>query len=331
MAATDPTAPNHPPFRDVVDHLPAALYVTDLEGAVVFYNHALVELTGSEPRLGSKQWPEQLAMFLPDGTPLPVASSAMGQAHRNQSAAGPMEILVQKLNSVRIPLLALAAPLRDPSGAISGTVNLLVDIANRKEAEAESRALLHQFVHNEKNEIQTIQSLLAGAQREADSAEAKEVLTDTARRVGAIAVAQSAIDRAAGVFEARVLIENLGRHLGQSFGAKLDLHTDASVASLPNRSALPLAIIVNELVALSVAHGHGDCNRAAVHVVLTGAGDGHLLTVSHDGAGTSPDAPKRRASGLGLVEGLARQLGGSVEVVSDHGTRYVVRFSNGAI
>ncbi len=305
------------------------MYVTDEEGAVVFYNRAVVDLTGSEPQLGIGDWPAQLALFLPDGTPLPYASTAMGLAQRDQSAAGPTEILLQRPDGVRIPLLALGAPLRDQSGAFSGMVNLFVDITNRKEAEAKSRTLLGQFIHREKNEIQTIQSLLAGAQREADSADAKEVLADIARRVGAIAAAQNAMDRAGGIFEAQVLMENLCRHLGQSFGARLDLHAEALAVSLPNRSALPLAIIVNELVMLSVKHGRGDRNRLSVRIALRGDDGQHVLMVSHNGAGAEPNVPKRRASGLGLVEGLARQLGGIVEVSASEGVRYVLRFGKG--
>ena len=170
-------------------------------------------------------------------------------------ATGPdgIEVLLQKADGVRTPIIAYADPIHCEDGSISGAVNLLVDISNRKEAEAKSRALLGQFIHREKNEIQTIQSLLTGAQREAQSAEAKEVLAHTVRRVGAIAAVQNVVDRIGGNYPAQGLLEVLCRHADQSFGRKLDIRAEPTALSLPNRPALPLAIIINELVANSVA------------------------------------------------------------------------------
>src|SRR5437588_11466195 len=106
-------------------------------------------------------------------------------------------------------------------------INLLVDITQRKESEHHSRALLDQLIHREKNEIQTIQSLLAGAEREAGSSEAKKLLADTLRRVGAVTAAQNAIGGQGGAtFAVQSLLEALCRNSTQSFGRKLDIAVD---------------------------------------------------------------------------------------------------------
>jgi len=303
-------------LSDVLESLPAAVFVTSLEGRVLVYNRAVVELTGHDP--GTNEWPAELALYLPDGTPLPHDSLAMD--------CGGTEALLQRADGARVSIIIHAAPMRRPDGSVSGTVNLLLDISNRKEAEAKSKALLGQFIHREKNEIQTIQSLLAGAQREAQSAEAKEVLADTARRVGAIAAAQNAIDRTGGNYSAQGLLESLCRHAGQSFGRLLDIRVEPTAASLPNRTALPLAIIINELVGNSAKHGRGERNRVAVRISLSTEDANYALMVQDDGPGFQHGAAKHRASGLGLVEGLARQLGGNLEITAERGARCVVRF-----
>lgn len=307
-------------LRDVLDSLPAAVFVTDAEGRVIFHNRAVVELTGHEP--GTNTWPAKLDLYLPDGTPLPYGSSDM--------ASGVTEVLLQKPDGARTSVIIHAASIRRAEGGVSGTVNLLVDISNRKEAEAKSTALLGQFIHREKNEIQTIQSLLAGAQREAHSAEAKEVLAGTVRRVGAIAAAKNVMDRAGGHYPAQTLLEALCRHANQSFGRKLDITAEpTAAASLPNRTALPLAIIINELVANSVKHGAGERDRVAVRIGLSSENGSCVLTVQDDGLGFQHGAAKHRASGLGLVEGLAHQLGGKLEVTAQQGALCVVRFRDG--
>jgi two-component sensor histidine kinase len=265
-------------------------------------------------------------MYLPDGTPLPESSCPMTVARKEQRALPGLETLIERPDGTRTPFIIYPAPL---PGSPRSFINLLVDISTRKESEAHTRALLSQLIHREKNEIQTIQSLLAGALREAQSSEARDVLADTARRVGALAAAQNAIDRhGGGIFAAESLLEALCRNAAQSFGRILDIHVERASGALPNRAALPLAIIVNELVTNSVKHARGDRSRVAVGLAFMQEHHNSLLTVQDDGPGFTPGPPKRRASGLGLVEGLARQLGGAVEITTRNGALCTLRFPN---
>src|SRR3546814_2869535 len=43
-------------FRDVLEALPAAIYTTDADGVITYYNAAAVELSGREPTLGHDKW-----------------------------------------------------------------------------------------------------------------------------------------------------------------------------------------------------------------------------------------------------------------------------------
>src|SRR5438105_13383190 len=216
-------------FRDLVEGLPAAIYVTDAEGRLQFYNSAFVELTGSEPVIGHYV---ELKLFLPDGTPLPEASCPMVVARKQRRAIRGVEALIERTDGTRRPFIAYPTPLPRNSEIF---LNLLVDIAERKESEAHARAALSELIHREKNEIQIIQSLLAGAQRETGSSQATEVLADTARRVGAIAAAQNVTDRkGGGSFAPESLLESFCRNANQSFGRKLDIHVEGASGSLPN-------------------------------------------------------------------------------------------------
>lgn len=312
---------------DLIENLPAAVYVLDAEGRLGFFNRAMVELTGSAPAPGGNGLSLPLKLFLPDGTPLPPEAWPMTAAFQEKRAIRAVETVIARPDGRCSPFIAYAMPLRDAAGQFSGTINMLADISDRVEAEANSRTLLNRFIHRERNEIQTIQSLLASAQREAIHPEAKDVLTDTSRRVGAVAAAQSAIGRPGGSFDVHHLLASLCQYASQSFGPKLDIGLDNSTGVLPNRVALPLAIIVNELVSNAVRHGRGERNHVAVRISLTASNGEAVLTVQDDGPGFQPEPPKRRASGLGLVEGLARQLGGSLEVTAQQGARCVLRFA----
>ena len=55
-AASAIPAPLHPNFHQVVEALPAAVYVTDAEGRITYYNKAAVELWGYRPTLSDSRW-----------------------------------------------------------------------------------------------------------------------------------------------------------------------------------------------------------------------------------------------------------------------------------
>ena len=314
-------------LRSLTEMLPAAVSANDAEFRVLWCNRAMLELTGAEPVPGSDGFSLRLNLFLPDGTALPPEASPIAVAFRERRAVRGIELLVEKPDGRRTPFLAYATPVHDAAGKFSGTINMLVDIAGRRESEANSRALLTQFIHREKNEIQTIQSLLSGAQRETAHPEARQVLVDTSRRVGALAAAQGAITRTAGAtLDALLLLESLSQFASQSFGPKLDIRVESSAGSLTNRAAVPLAIIINELISNSVTHGRGERTRVVVRLGLTVTDGRATLIVHDDGPGFEAAPAKRRASGLGLVEALARQLGGSLEVTVQDGAHCVIRF-----
>jgi PAS domain-containing protein len=56
--------------RQLLDVLPTALYTTDAEGRITFYNQAAVEFWGRRPELDREQWCGSLRLFHPGGIPL---------------------------------------------------------------------------------------------------------------------------------------------------------------------------------------------------------------------------------------------------------------------
>jgi len=56
---------------EVLDALPAAVYLTDKAGRITFYNEAAATLWGCRPAIGSAEWCGSWRLYWPDGTPLP--------------------------------------------------------------------------------------------------------------------------------------------------------------------------------------------------------------------------------------------------------------------
>jgi two-component sensor histidine kinase len=89
-----------------------------------------------------------------------------------------------------------------------------------------------------------------------------------------------------------------------------------------------LALIVNELVTNAAKHGINGRGEGIIRVGLLRDDDGFVLQVEDDGPGFELSKARRRSSGLGLVMGLARQIGGQFSVERAGGARCVVRFPN---
>ena len=98
----------------------------------------------------------------------------------------------------------------------------------------------------------------------------------------------------------------------------------------PISMAVPVGLIVNELLANALKHAFGNRKEGKIEVILTASEKGEIdLTVSDDGVGLPEglDINATRTLGLRLVKILVEdQLQGNLEVVSKEGTTFTIEF-----
>jgi PAS domain S-box-containing protein len=124
-------------FRPMMEALPVAIYTTDAEGRLTYFNPAAVKLSGRVPRLGTDQWCVTWKLFLADGTPMAHDQCPMAIALRGGHAPGGIECMAERPDHTRFWFTPYPAVLRDGDGRITAGINLLVDITDRKKAELE--------------------------------------------------------------------------------------------------------------------------------------------------------------------------------------------------
>jgi two-component sensor histidine kinase len=112
----------------------------------------------------------------------------------------------------------------------------------------------------------------------------------------------------------------------QGFGKHIAIECVADDGELSNDTAVPLALIVNELVTNAAKHGVNGRGQGSIKVCLKRDADTFVLQVEDDGPGFELAETRRRSSGLGLVMGLVRQIGGSFKVERVPGARCTVEF-----
>jgi PAS domain S-box-containing protein len=127
--------------RRVLEALPVAVYITDAEGRITFYNEAAAAFWGYRPELGSAQWCGSWRLFWPDGRPMAHDECPMAIALKGGRAVTGDEAIAERPDGTRVPFASYPSPLKDESGRVIGGVNLLIDIAARKDGELATQRL----------------------------------------------------------------------------------------------------------------------------------------------------------------------------------------------
>jgi len=128
-------------FQDMLNALPAAVYATDAEGRITFYNDAAAELWGRSPELGSTQFCGSWKLYWPDGRPMPHDQCPMAVALRTGRPVRAIEAVAERPDGTRVSFLPYPTPLFDDSGTVVGGVNMLLDITDRKVNELATQRL----------------------------------------------------------------------------------------------------------------------------------------------------------------------------------------------
>lgn len=188
--------------------------------------------------------------------------------------------------------------------------------------------LLREVQHRVRNITQMMLGMVSMADRAASSPDLSAFLGSLRRRLTALGTVQQLMYTSAGFasLSARNMLETLCESTAAAWPSEARLTVDSVDVALDNDIAVPLALILNELLSNALKHGL-KFGRGTVEVGLD-EGEGELvLRVSDSGPGFAPGTEELRSSGLNIVRGLCRQIGGALAVSEGPGARCTVRFA----
>jgi PAS domain S-box-containing protein len=222
------------------------------------------------------------------------------------------------------------------------------DISQRKAMEErikaeirEKEVLLREIHHRVKNNLQVISSLLNLQASLVRDEASRHLFNESRSRIRSMALVHEQLYRSESL--ARIgfghYIDQLAAELLLSFGPagrRVRLVKTIPPASIDINTAIPLGLIVNELLTNALKHafpgigtsrGGNAANRIAIHLKSLPEGD-WMLAVKDNGKGLPRDFNVHRSDSLGMkiVVALVEQLGGILAVKGEDGTEVSIRF-----
>ena len=128
-------------MRHLIEAIPAAIYTTDAEGRITMFNNAAKSFSGREPVVGEDTWCVSWKRYAPDGSPLTAEQLPTAQAIKQEKPVHGCEAIAERPDGSRVHFISYPTPLFDVAGKLTGTINMLVDITDRKVAEQNNARL----------------------------------------------------------------------------------------------------------------------------------------------------------------------------------------------
>lgn len=234
-------------------------------------------------------------------------------------------------------------PIRNEEGEISHFVSVQRDVTEEWEQRQklqkiiEERELLIKETHHRiKNNLATITGLLELQIMRSSSDEVRGVLSESMNRVQSIASIHEKLYETEGLASITLdvyitdLVEQLRdsmESIGNSTSPDIEFELDINPISLSMRQAVPLGLILNELI--SNAHKHAfDGTNGSISITCHEENGNVYMEVKDNGKGIPEDLNIQDINSLGLklIDTLTQQLGAEYSLSPENGTRFQMSF-----
>jgi two-component sensor histidine kinase len=184
---------------------------------------------------------------------------------------------------------------------------------------SQSDTLLNEQNHRVRNYFQLILAIRANRSRKARDEELRAELADVMERVTAVALAHDQLTFRSGArthIEATAYIDALCLSIERSLEQDLRIERDLEPLEMRADRAVPMGLILNELLTNAVKYAvkNSPSPSLLVRFVSDDGAQEAVLAVRDNGPGMGE--VREGAMGLKLIERLARQLSGRIEVDS---------------
>lgn len=302
-------------FRGLLEALPVAIYTTDPAGRITYFNEAATEFWGQRPQLGTSEWCGSWKMFWPDGTPLAHDDCPMAMALKENRPIRGMEAVAERPDGTRVPFIPYPTPLYDQNGRLVGAVNMLVDISDRKRAEAEQAMLVREVHHRVRNTLAIAQAIVGSTAKSSDTID--DFKDSLIGRISALARTHLLMsDGTRKALDFQVMLKNELDPFDDSSSGRVTL--SGPPVEISTRHAVPLGMALHELTTNSAKYGALSAWGGKVEInwrIITEATQRQLEFDWVESGGPLITAPGSKGFGTQLLEVvLPRQVNATTNV-----------------
>ncbi len=215
------------------------------------------------------------------------------------------------------------------------------DITPRKKAEEnlqrmvdEKEMLLKELQHRVKNNLAIISSLLGLEMRKISDEKSRQVFREAQTRIYSMSTLYDQLFSSGDPesVDLRGYLDRLAHTIFRTYvtdSSRISLSTDLDPVQLDVKRAVPLGLIVNELLTNAVKYAFPGERAGTISVTLREAVGRITLVLADDGVGLPSgfDFNAAGSMGLPLVKMLCEQIGGELTVTGGQGSRISASFA----
>jgi len=320
----------------------AVMLVLDREGRIRRFNHAAEQASGYRFAEVEGRFPWD--MLLPPEVADKVRVEAFDAlATHPERLVGTYRNEWQHVDGSRRWIDWSNTLLVDAQRRMEYMISIGVDVTDKRAAEErirvalrEKELLLQEIYHRVKNNLQMVVSLLTLQARNTAQAEAREALQESASRIKSMALVHEQLYQSGDLsaIDFAQYLRQLVHHVTESQGSaalRVPAVLTADHVSLGVETAVPLGLLVNELLANAYKHGFPGERAGRIDLTLRQVDSGRVeLVIADDGVGLPADfaAESVRSLGLRLVQSLSEQLDATArfEPAARGGCVFTLRF-----
>ncbi len=201
------------------------------------------------------------------------------------------------------------------SNSVLQAQNAVIDARDK-----EKGLLLRELHHRVKNNLQIVSSLLNAQSLQLKDESAAQAIKEGKNRVEAMSFIHQRLYQRDNVttINMKDYIQNLVNYISGSYGfdkSKLDLNIDVEDLELDADIAIPLGLIMNELISNSFKHAFKNIDKARLELALNKTDDNNLnIKISDNGSGIKEnfDLETTKSFGMKMINLLIKQLRGKI-------------------
>ena len=201
-----------------------------------------------------------------------------------------------------------------------------------KQKNKQIETLIRELHHRVKNNLQVVSSLMSLQSNRLEDNKAREALEQGRNRVDAMAMIHQKLymDQELASVDISEYLRSLAVSLAYSFGfteSHVSVNVDMPDNMLDIDRAIPIGLIVNELVTNAFKHGISNEEEPHIRVSLSRVDSDRLeLRVADNGPGIKEGkiAGRPGSFGMKLVQTLVVQLNGDLQVIRENGTVFKI-------